>query len=133
MKKKPPVTQTITNSPGAVQAGRDLNITDIPAPKFSMVSVKEHEPIAGVMYRSHVIFTINSKAPLAVLRLRAYCQDVVSIEAQTRLSTVSVSGYTGVLETEGFAFTEVPNANGPYDVYIITRRPGKCEIIYDYD
>jgi hypothetical protein len=129
-KKSPTITQTMTNSPGGIQTGRDVNIkTEIPPPEISAALLFANKPANG-MYETRVRVTVKSQAALMNLYLRVDAPSIVSLEVISEVSTMLITGHSAT--RDGWAFTNVPNANGAYQLIIIAKNKERCEVTYDY-
>ena len=92
-----------------------LNVTtDIPEPKVSVSRVVQNRLAGSGLYETVFYLTIDSKVPVTNLFIRVDAASIVSMEAGPRRTGGFIAGHSG--KREGWAFTNLPSANGQYDV-----------------
>ncbi len=122
------VQQIMKDSPGGIQVGGDLNINNIPEPKFALQPVRENESF-GDQYKTIFRLIIDSKVPVPNLILEAECPSIVDI------NVASLSGGIGFLgrsaKRDGYAYTTLPHAyGGTYLISVVTKERDKCKVSY---
>lgn len=104
-------------------------INEFPEPKFDLKLISANLP-QNNLFETKALLTIDSKTALKNLYLEARAPSIVSLEAGAQRTGMFMTGHTG--KRDGFAFTNLPDAWGQYMLKILSQKPEKYEIIYDY-
>ncbi len=117
------------NQQGGITA-HTVNINEFPEPKFDMKLISANVP-QNNLFETKVLLTIESKTALKNLYLEARAPSVVSLDAGPQRTGGFMTGHTG--KRDGFAFTNLPDAWGQYMLVLLSQKPEKYEIIYNYE
>ena len=107
-----------------------VNINKFPEPKFDMKLISANVP-QNDLFETKALLTIESKTALKNLYLEAKAPSITNLEVIPQRTGMSMSGHSG--KRNGFAFTNILDAWGQYMLIILSQKPEKYEIIYNYE
>lgn len=127
--QRPSISQSMTNSPGGIQAGGDVHITNLPDPKIAFRLLRENEP-SNDQYRTEILLTIDSKVALNNLSIRVDSPTITEMEVSPQRAGLFIGGPSGV--REGYAFANIPSAYGTYIITVLTKSRSTFNLTYDF-
>jgi hypothetical protein len=123
------INQSMVNSPGGIQAGGNVTITDIPEPKIGIRRLTEPEPFND-QYKTEYLLVIDSKVPIKNLIIKAEAVTIINVDTVPRQAGLHYVGRSGL--RDGWAFTSIQNAYGSYTVIVLTKGPETCKLSYAF-
>lgn len=124
------VQVTSFNQSGGITA-QNVTISNTPPPTLQVTKeVLLNQPQNG-KYLTRVEFTLVTPYPIGNLYLEARAQTVEEIDCLPMRTGGWMTGHSG--KRDGFAFTNIPNAYGNYQLDVITSQPDKIQVIYNFE
>jgi hypothetical protein len=104
------------------------SIDAFPQPKFEVKPTILNAEEKGI-FKSQILFTIDSKYPLKKLHLEAHEPSIISFNARQRNGFMSFTkgGVDGVI------FIDIQNASGTYQLYVSTKQNETVNILHSYE
>lgn len=129
--EKNPKVQVISfNQSGGITA-QNVTISNAPPPTLQITKeVLLNQPQNG-KYLTRVEFTLVTPYPIGNLYFEARAQTIEEVDCLPMRTGAWIGGHSG--KRDGFAFTNIPNAFGNYQLDIITNQPDKIQVIYNFE
>ncbi len=83
------------------------------------------------LFQTSGTFLVESPFPVANLYIEVHGQSIESLEVRPNRGGVFITGHSG--KREGFAFTNIPNASGQYELRVVSKVAEQFTVNYDVE
>ena len=125
------VEVTSYNQSGGITAQNVIinNISKTLSPELQAKVIYLNQPSEG-KYRTRVEFSLNSIYPIGNLYLEVWAGTVEEIDCMPMRTGVWQEGHSG--KRDGYAFTNMMNVFGNYELHIVTTQPENIQVVFKF-
>jgi hypothetical protein len=126
-----PVPVVISNNQQGGITAATVNVTAVPEPSLAIQQEFMNHP-ENAEFHSRAELVLDAPYPVGNLYIEVRARSIKRIELASKRAGVVLTGHSGI--RDGWAFTNVPNAHGKFQLDIFTTEPEQePEVVWNAD